>query len=265
MRGYHSKPPMAFDRRAFYKISLNRGHSRIEYADKVVDVGQQALWFANSQVPYRWLPHDEAQTGYFCIFTENFLLPAQVRTSLDELPIFRPGSSPVLMVDDDDFACLKAIFEKMSNEISSSYTYKYDLLRAYLLELIHMGQKRQPSPVSASPHTASARVTALFTDLLERQFPLATPQQQLRLRTAKDYADQLALHVNHLNRVLRETTGYTTTKLIGDRVTQEAKMLLKQTDWAVSEISDSLGFADVAHFCNFFKRQTGQVPSALRA
>ncbi|WP_020604792.1 helix-turn-helix domain-containing protein [Spirosoma spitsbergense] len=264
MRGYHTKPPMTFDRRAFYKISLVRGRSRVEYADKVVDIEPYALWFATSQVPYRWLPQDEDQTGHFCIFTDAFLLPAKGRAGLDELPIFQPGGQPVLRVSQEEYNAIDAIFGKMKAEITSNYAYKYDLLRAYLLELIHVGQKLQPAPVLAATHTASARVTALFAELLERQFPLATPQQQVRLRTAKDYADQLALHVNHLNRVLKETTGRTTTELIGSRVSQEARMLLKQTNWTVSEISDSLGFTDVAHFCNFFKRQTGLVPGALR-
>ena len=264
MRGYHTKPPMTFDRRAFYKISLIRGRSRVEYADKVIDIEQHALWFATSQVPYRWLPQDEAQTGYFCIFTEEFLLPGRGGVPLPELPIFQPGTNPVLIVNRTEYETIEAILEKMMAEIASAYPYKYDLLRAYLWELIHTGQKLQPAPILASPRTASARVTALFTELLERQFPLATPQQQVRLRTANHYADQLALHVNHLNRVLRETTGHTTTELISNRVAQEAKMLLKQTSWTVSEISDSLGFTDVAHFCNFFKRQTGLVPSAFR-
>jgi len=31
--------------------------------------------------------------------------------------------------------------------------------------------------------------------------------------------------VNHLNRVLKETAGYPTTKLICERLTQEAKLL----------------------------------------
>ena len=264
MPGYHTKPPMTFDRRAFYKISLVRGRSQVEYADKVVAIEQQALWFATSQVPYRWLPHNPDQTGHFCIFTNEFMLPVKGRTGLDELPIFQPGSQPVLMVTTNEYAAIDAIFTKMKEEITSTYTYKYDLLRAYLLELIHVGQKLQPAPVWAGAHTASARVTALFTELLERQFPLANPQQQLRLRTAKDYAGHLALHVNHLNRVLKETTGRTTTELISSRVSQEAKMLLKQTNWTVSEIADCLGFADVAHFCHFFKRQTGVVPGAFR-
>lgn len=264
MRNYRNRPPMTFDRRAFYKISLIRGRSRIEYADQGVDVEHTALWFASHRVPYRWLPHDLAQTGYFCIFTDEFLLPVSGGMVLQELPVFQPGGCPVLPVTDEEYAAIEAIFEKMAREIASSYAYKYDLLRAYLLELIHFGQKLQPAPVLAPTHTASARLAALFADLLERQFPLETPQQHLLLRTAKDYADRLAVHVNHLNRVLKETTGHTTTALIGGRVAQEARMLLKHTSWSVSEIADSLGFADVAHFCNFFKRQTGLVPGAFR-
>ncbi|MGI4871258.1 MAG: helix-turn-helix domain-containing protein [Janthinobacterium lividum] len=261
---HRDKTPMTFDRRAYHKISLIRGRCRIEYGEQVVDVEQKALWFATHRVPYRWLPQDAAQTGYFCIFTDEFLLPAKSGIVLDELSVFQPGGCPVLSVTEAQYAAMEAIFEKMAQEITSTYAHKYDLLRTYLVELIHAGQKLQPDAALAPAHTAAARVAARFAELLERQFPLDTPQQQLRLRTAADYAGQLAVHVNHLNRVLKETTGHTTTALIGSRVTQEAKMLLKQTSWTVSEIADSLGFADVAHFCNFFKRQTGLVPGAFR-
>ncbi len=265
MLGRRDKPPMAFDRRAFYKISLVRGRSRVEYADQAVDVEQNALWFATHRVPYRWLPHDAAQAGYFCIFTDAFLLPAKGGMALEELPVFQPGGCPVWELTNAEYAAVEVIFQKMAREITSGYAYKYDLLRAHLLELIHLGQKLQPAPAPVPAHTAPARLAARFADLLERQFPLESPQQRLRLRTAADYADQLAVHVNHLNRVLKETTGHTTTARLGGRVTQEARMLLKQTNWTVSEIADSLGFADVAHFCNFFKRQTGLAPSAFRA
>ncbi|WP_139920926.1 AraC family transcriptional regulator [Hymenobacter sp. DG01] len=264
MNRRHERPPMTFDRRSFYKISLIQGRSRIEYADQSVEVAAHALWFVTSRVPYRWLPHDPDQRGYFCIFTEEFLLPARGSVALEELPVFQLGGCPVVPLSSAEYASLEAIFQKMEQEMASGYAYKYDLLRAYLLELIHVGQKLQPVPAQVPAHNASARVAAQFTDLLERQFPLATPQQQQNLRTAKDYADVLSVHVNHLNRVLKETTGHTTTTLISRRVAQEAKMLLKQTTWTVSEIADALGFADVAHFCNFFKRQTGLVPGAFR-
>ena len=88
--------------------------------------------------------------------------------------------------------------------------------------------------------------------------------KRLALRSAKDYADRLAVHVNHLNKVLKEKTGKTTTGIISDRIAREAKILLKQTDWNISEISYSLGFDELAHFSNFFKKQTSFTPLGFR-
>jgi AraC-like DNA-binding protein len=264
MPGYRTRPPMTFDRRAFYKISLICGRSRIEYADQVVEVAGKALWFVTHRVPYRWLPHDLNQTGFFCVFTDEFMQAGKGGLALDELAVFQPGGCPVLHLSDEDYARIELLFSKMASEIKSDYPYKYDLLRAYLTELVHLGQKLQPAPAAALTHSAAARLAARFAELLERQFPLDVPQQRLRLRTAADYADQLAVHVNHLNRVLKETTGHTTTGLITSRLAQEAKLLLKHTNWAVAEIADCLGFTDTAHFCHFFKRRTGLPPGDFR-
>jgi AraC-like DNA-binding protein len=134
-----------------------------------------------------------------------------------------------------------------------------------VLELIHYGQKLQPASALHPTHNASARVASLFIELLERQFPIESPQQTLHLRSAKDYADRLAVHVNHLNKVLKENIGKTTTDIISSRIVQEAKILLKQTDWNISEIAYSLGFEEVAHFSNFFKRQTETAPIKFRS
>jgi AraC-like DNA-binding protein len=265
MANREQRPAMSFDRRPFYKVSLVRGRSRIEYADQEVEVEDLGLWFATSRVPYRWHPHDTNQTGYVCLFTDEFLLPVKGGIVLDELPIFGGGACPVLMVNEAEYAALADIFEKMLRESGSGYAYSHELLRAYLLELIYYSQKLRPDLVPLPAPTAAGRLAAQFADLLERQFPLAAPRQQLALRTARDYADALAVHVNHLNRVLKEATGHTTTALLADRMAQEARQLLKQSSWTVAEIADSLGFTDTAHFCHFFKRQTGLAPGDYRA
>lgn len=257
-------PPMAFTRRAYYKITLCRGRNQVEYADQTPHAGTNTLFLVTPRVPYRWLPLTEASTGYCCLFDDDFLLPARAGVVLAELPIFQPGAYPVWEVTEADCAALEAIFQKMAHELPSRYAYKYDLLRTYLWELIHLVQKLQPAPAPLATHSAAERVATQFAELLARQFPRPSPQPPLRLRTATDYADQLAVHVNHLNRVLKETTGHTTTTLISSRLLQEAKRLLKQTAWSVSEIADSLGFADVAHFCTFFKRHASQTPGDFR-
>ena len=257
-------PPMTFSRRAYHKITLCRGRSQVEYANQAPHVGANTLFLVTPRVPYRWLSRTETPEGYCCLFDDAFLLPARTGIVLAELPIFQPGAYPVWEVAEADCAALEAIFQKMAHELRSGYAYKHDLLRTYLWELIHLVQKLQPVPARLATHNAAERVATQFTDLLERQFPRHSPQPPLRLRTAIDYAHQLAVHVNHLNRVLKQTTGHTTTALISSRLTQEAKLLLKQTSWSISEIGDSLGFADVAHFSTFFKRHVAQTPSEFR-
>lgn len=256
---------MPYNRRTYYKISLINGHNRAEYADKTIDIKRHALLFASPKVPYNYVPQDEQQSGSFCIFTHEFLAPSRSGFSLDQLPIFKAGGYPVFQLADNQVKELALIYDKMFKELTSNYAFKYDLLRNYVLELIHYGQKLQPDIEAYTSHNATTRVAALFVELLERQFPITSPQQQLELRTAKDYADSLAIHVNHLNKVLKENTGKTTTDFISGRIAQEAKILLKQTDWNVSEIAYSLGFEEVAHFSNFFKKQAGFSPLAFRS
>lgn len=258
------KSVMPYNRRMYYKISLISGRNRAEYADKIIDIEKNALLFATPKVPYHWLPKDGNQAGYFCIFTDEFLIKNKSGVVLDDLPLFKSGGYPVFQISDEGAKEIVVLFRKMQKEISSDYAYKYDLLRNYVLELIHYGQKLQPISALYQSNNASTRVTSLFIELLERQFPIESPHQKLHLRTAKDYAERLAVHVNHLNKVLKESTGKTTTEIITNRVVQEAKILLKQTDWNISEIAFCLGFEEVAHFSNFFKKQASVTPLAFR-
>lgn len=261
---YREKPFMPYNRRLYYKISFITGRHRAEYADKEIEIDKYALLFATPRLPYRWFPLDEQQGGYFCIFTEEFLVQSKSGVVLDDLPIFAPGGYPVFMLSDTEAEEIKSIFEKMYKELSGNYAYKYDLLRNYLMELIHYGQKLQPDTALYTANTSSSRTASLFAELLERQFPIASSGQKLSLRTAADYAARLSVHVNHLNKVLKEHTGKTTTELIKNRIVQEAKILLRQTDWNISEIAYSLGFEEVAHFSNFFKKETTLSPAGFR-
>ena len=159
---------------------------------------------------------------------------------------------------------MEAIFRKMDVELSSDYAYKYDLLRNYVLELIHTGQKLKP--MKSTPHStnAASRISSLFIELLERQFPVEHVEQVIQLKTPLEFAKTLGVHINHLNKVLKETTGRSTTDIINGRIVEEARILLKQTQWNISEIAYALGFDEVAHFSNFFKKHTTLSPLNFR-
>lgn len=259
-----AKPEMPYNRRTYYKISLINGHNKAEYADKTVEIKEYAMLFSSPKIPYRYNPQDRNQKGHFCVFTKDFLAKSKTGIVIDELPIFGPGSDFIYELSAAQYNDADYIFRKMHEEIGTDYAYKYDLLRNYTMELIHFGQKLKPHTSIKNPVNAATRITTLFIELLERQFPIESITQALKLRSAKDYADMLNVHVNHLNKVLRETAGKSTTEIIAGRIVQEASVLLRQTDWNVSEIAYSLGFEEVAHFSNFFRRQTGSSPMAYR-
>ncbi|RFZ94611.1 AraC family transcriptional regulator [Mucilaginibacter conchicola] len=255
--------PVQYSRREFYKVSLSTGRSIIHYADKSIEVDGHSLLFFSPNVPYTIEMFGEDRKGHFCIFTEAFFTES-LRSNAHDLPMFAIGGNPAYQLTADQFANASGIFEKMLAEINSDYRFKYDLLRNYVTELIHYALKVQPTETLYRHPDANSRITAVFTELLERQFPIETPSQRFNLRSAKDFADQLSVHVNHLNRAIRQTTGKTTTSHITERLVSEAKALLRHTTWNVSEISYTLGFDEPAHFNNFFKKQTNTTPTNFR-
>ena len=257
------KAPIRYTRRDFYKIALMRGAHVYHYADRSVATQGSTLMFFTPQVPYAFEQGTDPLAGYFCIFRAAFFTEG-IRSELPELPMFASGHTPCYSLSEVQDQHITQLFEKMLEEARSDYSFKYDLIRNFVIEIIHHALKRHPAKLRYAPADASARLTAVFTELLERQFPIESTAQRLTMRSASDYADSLAVHVNYLNRVLRKTTGKTTTELIAERLTSEAKALLKYTDWNVAEIGYSLGFEEPTHFTHFFKRRTDLSPSAFR-
>lgn len=252
-----------YARRDYYKITLIRGHNVYHYADKSIETNGTTLVFFNPQIPYTWESLSGDTTGYFCIFTASFFTE-KMRGSLNDLPMFTLGNKPSYSLNEEQEKDIVSIFEKMHDELHSDYAYKYDLCRSYLNELIHKALKTEPTESLYDHPNANSRITSIFNELLERQFPIETPMQRFTLRSASDFAQNLAIHVNHLNRAVKTTTGKTTTTLIKERLVAEAVALLKHTDWNIAEISNSLGFEEPSHFNNFFRKHTSATPSHFR-
>jgi AraC family transcriptional regulator, transcriptional activator of pobA len=60
---------------------------------------------------------------------------------------------------------------------------------------------------------------------------------------------------HHLNFVVKQVTGKTTSELIRARSILEAKRLLTFSDYSVSEIATELGFFDLSYFAKVFKAE----------
>ena len=254
----------SYSRRDFYKISLILGRGKLFYGNQEIEINQNALIFFNKNVPYSWESLSKDQDGFFCLFTDQFLNGIVRSKSVTDCPILRSDTIPVYFINKEQEMHLLSIFTKMRDEIESSYIHKYDLMRNYVNVVAHEAMKMQPSVHYETMTNGSLRISNMFQELLERQFPIDSPEHKLQLKTAKDYATRLGIHVNHLNRALKEATGKTTTEHIIERVIVQAKLMLRHSNWSVSEIAFCLGFEYSAYFNNLFKKQLGVTPKYYR-
>lgn len=253
-----------FSYRDFYKVTLIIGKGKLYYADKWILVNRPALMFSNPLVPYAWESISEEQKGMFCIFNEQFVQTEEKTGSLVNTPLFKITGDKVFFLDDVQIAKVQDIYTQMQEENQSDYADKSDMLHCYLHLLIHTAMKMQALNHYESHPNASRRITELFIELLERQFPVDYPHATLVLRTPTDYANRLLIHINHLNKVVKETTGKTTSELIAERVIKECTQYLLHSNLSISEIAYSMGFDTVSYFSRFCHKHTGKSPTEIR-
>jgi hypothetical protein len=94
------------------------------------------------------------------------------------LRLFKIGGTPVFFVDEEQQRCFQILYTKMMTEIQSDYVHKYDMLRAYLHLMIHETMKMHPAE-NLSLIRMPPKGCSLFMELLERQFPIDSPDASL--------------------------------------------------------------------------------------
>lgn len=251
-------------RRDYYKIVLRTGDMTIVSGDQPIEVKDTYLFLANPHVPHSVVDRSTGEKRYTCLFTEAFIASRERTELLHNSPLFRVDASPVIPLTDEQAVFMTSLFQQMLLIYRGDYMRKDEQLKTCLELLLHEIHRLQPVQSGLAPTTGVARITRLFLELLEGQFPIETSAKPLRVRTANDFAQRLSVHVNYLNRAVKEVTGKPTSVHIAERVAAEAKALLQHTDWSVADIAYGLGFDYPTYFNNFFKRVTGRIPKTFR-
>jgi AraC-like DNA-binding protein len=253
---------IAYRRRDFFKISLLEGDYIVHYGDESIKVSGLSLSFFNPKVPYTIEVLKEKNNAGYLIFTDVYY-DNYFKQGINQFGLFLENFKPIFILEDAQVNEVKDLFSKIEEQSQSDYPLKNDLIRNYINQLLHIGYKLNPFSERHHQFTSRERIYTIFNELLERQFPVDLNNQKL-LRSASEYADVLNVHVNYLNRIVKEITGKSTSTLLYDRLLKEAIILLKHTNWTVSEIAFSLGFKDVSHFHHFFRKQTDNTPASFR-
>ena len=95
-----------------------------------------------------------------------------------------------------------------------------------------------------------------FKQLLETNYRIS--------KRPSDYAEKLNISTSYLNECIKNTTGYSVSQYIQDRIILEAKRLLYHTDKSVKEIAFELGYADYPYFTRLFSKVAGMSALSFR-
>ncbi|WP_342083997.1 helix-turn-helix domain-containing protein [Dyadobacter sp. OTU695] len=251
-------------RRDFYKVWLIEQPGALLYHGQQLPVAKPALIFLHPLVPYTFEPAVHERSGYWCIFTQSFLSSSGLFQPLHDSDLFTTEGPQVCVLNQSALNRVTFLFEQIVESTRSDYVFRREVARNLVELLVHEALASPSRAVKTSAKNAASRLCSHFLDLLESQFPIVSQKDELRLRKPSEFASEMAVHVNHLNAVVRQQTGKSTRTLIAERIVAEGRTMLRFSDWTIGDIAFCLGFEYPNHFTAFIKKHTGQTPLSLR-
>lgn len=183
--------------------------------------------------------------------SNNLYLRYNVFNAFDHLPYTR--------ISDRSAERLSSIVDMIKSEMveNSSIGHK-DYLQSLIKMFIICVQRNSSLDESAilNPVRTSHKTFLAFRQLLEENY--------FHTHTVKDYAAMLNVTTKTLTQYVNECSSYSPLEMINNRITLEAKRLLRYSNLTVKEIAFRLGFQDPSYFVKFFKRMVKQSPVDYR-
>ncbi|MFB9076154.1 AraC family transcriptional regulator [Flavobacterium procerum] len=257
------------NRREFYKILLiTKGLGVFTMGLNTYYVEEPTLLFIhpNDIISWKNISQEGESGGYYVLFKKSFVNHhLQLKAIIDKFALFTDKPKSVIRLSQEELPRITQYFERMQEEEldKANVDFREDSLQAFLQLLMVESMKvaRFPKPDEVTEDYSHIHH---FFDLLEKETSGINYDQPIRIKTAKEFAYDLQMHPNYLNAVLKKHTGQNASTHIRNRILDEAKALLVQTDWSLQDISFSVGFAEQPNFSQFFKKNTGFTPAEFR-
>ncbi|TDQ08894.1 AraC family transcriptional regulator [Pedobacter metabolipauper] len=253
------------NRRQFFKIfHMTAGTGILTVGLHQYILGPGDIAFLHPDEIMSWQTTSEDTGGHFCLIHPRYFEDDadHVLHSLRTYPYFK-ASKAVIRLTDSQSASINQYFESIMKEEKGSNDDKKQAILLHL-QMILLEAKRAGKNLADIQVPESYGYIYGFLSLLESAFQVKGPNVTVKIKTAAEFADQLNIHPNYLNALVKEQTGRTLREHIQERMLYEAKALLIQTDWDISNISNGLGFSGHAAFTSFFKKKEHISPSIFR-
>lgn len=197
--------------------------------------------------------------GYVLSFSTEFLIENNITFSfISNLNLFNDyNQNPPLEIDAGQFNKLLDYCNDILTWNQSSLKFKEQAIGSLLkLLLIECNNFCNISFDHSQNIETGNTIYKNFKNLVDKN--------HAQWHATSDYANELFITPDHLNRVVKSLIGKTAKELIQSRISIAAKRMLYFSDLSSKEIGYELGFSEPANFSAFFKNCTGKSPSEFK-
>ena len=237
------------DRHSFFL--LESGIVSIEIDFQKYDIKPSSVIYMHPNQVHRMLAFEDV-TVYSCAVNNENLNPEYLKL-LETIAPAKP-----IVLDKETFSVIvqAALFAMKLAERKSEKLYHF-LLKDSCNTIVALiiSQYLQLSK-SNDKLSRFEMITKRFKEILERDF--------INIKKPASYAQNLNISTPYLNECVKNTTGYSVSYHIQERIILEAKRLLFYSNKSVKEIATELGYDDYPYFSRLFTKVTGMTAITFR-
>lgn len=168
-------------------------------------------------------------------------------------PEFIVNRYPVLTLEQQDFLTILEEVKRIAAELLKPDVEWCDIILRMRIVAILIGRTLQVKVRGYRPKSYHLK---RFLELLQDNY--------LSHRSVAFYAKSLSISTSYLNAVCKKEFGIHVKSMIDQKTILEAKRMLIEEDLSIKEVSNLLGFRDMAHFSRFIKSRAGFSPQEFR-
>ncbi len=241
-------PVMRLPMNSFFFLTRGEVFIQIDNESLLIREGEMVLIPASVAVTIQYY---DRTVGYMGGFSSDYITDVS-HSVVERFEFLRQFSVSKFLFEGEQLERVKILFVNLES-LWSAHEKRDDLMRAYLLTLLYELDLQQGSMVSTTPYN---RLAYRFLELLF--------DEGQAVRKPSDFASELCVSVNHLNKVVKQTTEKSLSEWIEERLMLNAKVLIRNSDISIADIAFQLGIADPSYFTRRFKQHEGISPKEYR-
>ncbi len=207
------------------------------------------------------LSNTKIDQGYVLAFSRELWASENIEraTSLMWFPFgISINSKPILSLSSEDVDYFKTLLSQILIEYKQKRKNAHEIVKSYLKVWLMYCEGLFENYIGAKVQEESRAnvLVAKYQALIEENFVI---HQQVQ-----DYARQLNISPDHLNKLCKLVLGQKAGELLLGRIILEAKRLLLYSGKSQKEIAYELQFKDASYFGRIFRRKTSLTPLGFR-